>query len=95
MQHPTQERETAKRRGHQATREVIGWTSIDQPGFYVNKSTGQGFRITSELLIPGASPALSFLGADQERFVLLSDDPYIPASAAKLLCADNDISPRF
>jgi hypothetical protein len=85
----------SKRSSHQATREVVGWTSIDQPGFYVNKASGQGFRITRELLIPGASPVLSFLGAEKERFVLLSDDPYLPVTAAKMLCADNDISPNF
>jgi len=91
----TQQDAHSSRGSHQATREVVGWTSIDQPGFYVNKKTGQGFRITRELLIPGASPALSFLGAEKERFVLLSDDPYIPVTAAKMLCADNDVSPNF
>jgi hypothetical protein len=94
MQHVTQERES-KRGSHQATREVLGWTHIDQPGFYVNRATGQGFRVTPELLVPGASPALSFLGAERDRFVLISDDPYLPVTAAKLLCADNDISPNF
>jgi hypothetical protein len=94
MQQSTQETHS-KRGTHQASREILGWTNIDQPGFYVNKATGQGFRITKELLIPGASPALSFLGAEKERFVLLSDDPYLPVSAAKLLCADNDVSPMF
>ena len=94
MQHATQERERT-RGPHQATREIMGWSNIDQPGFYVNKATGQGFRITQELLITGASPALSYLGAERDRFVLISDDPYLPVSAAKILCADNDISPAF
>ncbi|MFI5232906.1 MAG: hypothetical protein ACHQSE_10405 [Gemmatimonadales bacterium] len=90
------QQETHSKRGsHQATHEVVGWTNIAQPGFYVNKSTGQGFRITHELLIPGASPALSFLGAERDRFVQISEDPYLPVTAAKMLCADNDISPSF
>jgi hypothetical protein len=38
---------------------------------------------------------MSFLGAEKDRFILLSDDPYIPVTAAKLLCADNDVSPQF
>lgn len=91
----TQQESHGRHGTHQATREVVGWTNIDQPGFYVNKATGQGFRITRELLIPGASPALSFLGADNERFVLISEDPYVPVTAAKMLCADNDVSPNF
>jgi hypothetical protein len=91
----TQQETHGKRGTHQASREIHGWTNIDQPGFYVNKATGQGFRITRELLIPGASPALSVLGAENERFVLISDDPYLPVSAAKLLSADNDVSPMF
>ena len=94
MPQATQER-SEKRGAHQATLEVTGWTHIDQPGFYVNKGTGQGFRITRELLIPGASPALSVLGAEGERFVQLSTDPFIPVSAARMLCADNDVSPEF
>ena len=94
MQQTTQETHV-KRGSHQATREVLGWTNIDEPGFYVSRSTGKGFRITPELLIPGASPVLSLLGADKERFVLISEDPYIPVTAAKMLCADNDISPNF
>lgn len=95
MQQNPQESHLKRSNSHQATHEVLGWTNIAQPGFYVNKSTGQGFRITHELLIPGASPALSFLGADRERFVQISDDPYLPVTAAKMLCADNDISPSF
>jgi len=94
MQQTTQEAH-GKRGGHQASLEVVGWTNIQNPGFYVNKHTGQGFRITKELLIPGASPALSVLGAESERFIRVSDDPYVPVSAAKLLCADNDVSPMF
>lgn len=90
-----QQESHAKRGSHQATHEVVGWTNIEYPGFYVNRNTGQGFRITRELLIPGASPALSFLGAENERFVRISEDPYLPVTAAKMLCADNDISPSF
>lgn len=86
---------TSKRSQHSALREVSGWTSIDQPGFYVSRTTGHGFRVTKELLIPGASPALSLLGADQDRFVQVSEDPYIPVTAARILCADNDVSPNF
>jgi len=73
------------RGSHQATLELVGWTNIAQPGFYVNKNTGQGFRITMELLIPGANPARSFLGAERDRFVQISDDPYLPVTAAKVL----------
>ncbi len=94
MQQSSQD-QTSRRGTHQASREIVGWTHIDQPGFYVNKSAGQGFRITQELLVPGASPALSLLGAERERFVLVSEDPYVPVTAAKLICADNDISPNF
>jgi hypothetical protein len=91
-----QHTETANKRGaHQATLEVTGWTNIEQPGFYVSRNSGQGYRIPQELLIPGASPALSLLGAEAERFVRVSADAYIPTSAAKILCADNDISPKF
>jgi hypothetical protein len=87
---------TGKRNtGHQAIAEVAGWTNIHQPGFYASRTTGQGYRITPDLLIQGASPSLSVLGAENERFVRLSDDPFVPTSAARLLCADNDISPRF
>lgn len=94
MQQSVQE-PRGKQGGHHATHEMLGWTNIDQPGFYVSRTSGHGFRITPELLIPGASPALSFLGADNEIFVRLSEDPYLPTRAAKLLCADNDISPKF
>ena len=94
MQPATQDR-AEKRGAHQASHEVTGWTHIDQPGFYVNKRTGQGFRITKELLIPGASPALSVLGAESERYVQLTSDPFVPVTAARMLCADNDISPEF
>jgi hypothetical protein len=95
MHHTTHQESALKRGSHQATREVLGWTNIDEPGFYVSRSSGLAFRITPELLVPGASPALSMLGAESERFVLISEDPYIPVTAAKLLCADNDISPKF
>lgn len=94
MQHATRETNT-KRGAHQATREVVGWTNIDQPGFYVSRTSGHGYRITEDLLISGASPLLSLLGAENERFVLVSEDPFVPVTAARILCADNDISPKF
>lgn len=84
-----------KRSAHAAQRETIGWSNIDQPGFYVSRTTGQGYRITKDLLIPGASPALSVLGAEHDRFVLVSEEPFVPVTAARILCADNDITPTF
>jgi hypothetical protein len=86
---------TRSRGSHQAAREVPGWNQIDQPGFYVSRSTGQGFRVTQSALIHGASPAIGVLGVEDDRFVQISNDPYLPVEAAKLLCADNDVSPAF
>ena len=46
----------------QATRRFslpeVTWEAIEQPGAYVEKGSGDLYRIPKEALIPGASPAI-------------------------------------
>jgi len=80
---------------HRAPMRVTGWENIREPGFYVSSQSGKGYRITSEALIPGASPAIGVIGAEREMFVRLSADPYLTLSAARLISADNDVECGF
>jgi len=62
----------------------VSWESVNEPGAYVEKGTGDLYRIPKEALIPGAS-----------TLVKLSDDPFIVTFKARLLCAQHNIEANF
>ena len=80
---------------HFAYHVVIGWRNVREPGFYVSTRTGHGFRVSTDLLQTSAGPSMLVLEAEGNRFVRVSNDPYVSTMAAKLLCVDRDIVPRF
>jgi len=82
------------------------WQEINEPGTYVEKGTGDLYRVPKEALVPGASPSIfkealvagasaSIVKESRGASVLvkLSDDPFLITFKARLLCAQHNIEP--
>ena len=73
----------------------VTWESINEPGAYVEKGSGDLYRIPKEALIPGASPAIVKESRGASVLVKLSDDPFLSTFRARLLCAQHNIEANF
>src|SRR5438876_6707196 len=71
----------------------VTWESINEPGAYVERGSGDLFRIPKEALIPGASPSIVKESRGASVLVKLSDDPFLTTFKARLLCAQHNIEP--
>lgn len=71
------------------------WESINEPGTYVERGSGDLYRFPKESLIPGASPAIVKESRGASVLVKLSEDPFVTTFKARLLCAQNNIEPNF
>ena len=71
------------------------WEAINEPGAYVERGSGDLYRVPKEALIPGASPAIVKESRGASVLVKLSDDPFITTFKARLLCAQHNIEPNF
>jgi len=72
----------------------VSWDDLETPGFYVSRSTGNGYRVPSAL-IKGASPVIEQLSTKPSRLVRLSEDAFIPLIKAPTLAAHCNIEPNF
>jgi hypothetical protein len=73
----------------------VTWEAINEPGAYVERGTGDLFRVPKEALIPGASPAIVKESRGASVLVKLSDDPFLMTFKARLLCAQHNIEANF
>ena len=78
-----------------ASHPELSWDDLESPGFYVSRSTGNGYRVPAEALIKGGSPVIEQVSARPSRLVKLSDNPFIPLIKARNLAANCNIEPNF
>ena len=71
------------------------WESVNEPGAYVERGSGDLYRIPKEALIPGASPAIVKESRGASVLLKVSDDPFITTFKARVLCAQHNIEPNF
>jgi hypothetical protein len=69
----------------------VAWEDIREPGAYVEVATGKLYRIPRENLPVGGSRG----DVPSSPLVRLSDDPFIFALAARMLCVEHHIWPDF
>ena len=79
----------------QQTPRELAWEDIDEPGAYVEVTTGALYRVPREALQHGASPRIPLRGTARPRFVQLSKDPFIFPLGARMVCARHNILPNF
>jgi hypothetical protein len=79
----------------QRTLRPLAWDEINEPGAYVEVSTGKLYRITQESLLVDNSLARPGNGGPVQPVVQLSRDPFIFDLAARMLCVELNIRPNF
>jgi len=84
----------AQEKKKQLTLTECAWEEINQPGAYVSRDTGRLFRIPKEPLGAGASPVIHQENENGDKFVKVSDDPYVTTLKAKMAAAENNIQPN-
>jgi hypothetical protein len=71
----------------------LEWSEVNQPGTYVEVSTGNLYRITEESL--AIRKSFSIPGDNGPVVVQLSTDPFILELAARIACARHNIPSNF
>lgn len=80
---------------HRFTLPEVSWESLNEPGAYVERGTGDLYRIPKEALIPGASPMIRKESSGASRLVQLSPNPFVTTLEARLLACEHNIQPNF
>ncbi len=80
---------------HRSSLPEYTWEDVNEPGTYVERGTGDLFRIPKEALIKGSSPMIVKESLGASRLVQLSRDPFLTTLEARLRCAQNNIQPNF
>ena len=71
------------------------WEELNEPGAYVERGSGDLYRIPKEALIPGASPIIHKESSGASRLAQISKNPFVTTLEARLRCAQHNIEPNF
>lgn len=71
------------------------WEDIDEPGAYVDVSTGDLYRVPEAALPKGGLIPIRKHSAAGSWFVQVSKNPFINTLEARMICAVHDIQSRF
>ncbi len=80
---------------HRTVLPELSWEEISEPGAYVERGSGDLYRIPKEALMTGASPLITKESRGSSRLVQVSKNPYVTIFKARLLCAQHNIEPNF
>lgn len=70
------------------------FNEITSPGAYLAQWSGHLIRVPEEA-VHGHSPSIQIKAQESLSVIKLSDNPYIPVSAARMIAADMDLQPNF
>jgi hypothetical protein len=70
------------------------WGELSEPGTYVEKETGDLYRIP-KALIQEAAPLIRKASLQASRLVQLSKNPFMTTFVARLTCAEHNIKSNF
>ncbi|PYV81444.1 MAG: hypothetical protein DMG05_30015 [Acidobacteria bacterium] len=73
----------------------VTWDDLNEPGAYVERGSGDLYRVPQEALIPGGSPIIHKESVGASRLVLVSRNPFATTLEARLRCAQHSIEPNF
>ena len=73
----------------------VSWKEVSEPGAYVERGTGDLYRIPAEGLIPGCSPAIRKESLSGSHLVQISKDPFITTLQARMLACEYNLKPNF
>lgn len=70
------------------------WESLSLPGAYVDRATGDLYRIPAEALNDGGT-VIHRQSNNPSRLVQISSNPHITTNVARNVAAENNIQPNF
>ncbi|MCI0612134.1 hypothetical protein L0244_04010 [bacterium] len=73
----------------------FSWEDLHEAGAYVEKGTGDLYRIPKEALIQGASPLIRKESFGASRLVQVSKNPFVSTLEARLISCEHNITPNF
>ena len=73
----------------------IPFEAINEPGCYICTWSGHLLRVPEDSIKPGRSPMLDLVGTTPLFVTKISNDPFVPASKARLLAAQCDVQVNF
>jgi hypothetical protein len=73
----------------------VNWDDLNEPGAYVERGTGDLYRVPQEAIIPGGSPIIHKESQGASRLVKVSPNPFVTTLEARLRCAQHNIEPNF
>ncbi len=71
------------------------WDEVKEPGTYVEKGSGDLYRVPKEALIDGSSPLIRKESLGASKLVQISKSPYVTTFEARMVCAEHNIRPNF
>jgi hypothetical protein len=71
------------------------WEELREPGTYVEKETGDLYRIPRELLIQGTPPLICRARLRISRLIQLSKNPFMTTFVARITCAEHNVKSNF
>ena len=73
----------------------IPFESISEPGCYVCNWNGHLLRIPEDGVAAGRSPLINIIGNEPLYVTMISDNPFIPVTKAKMLACNFDLNVNF
>ena len=70
------------------------WEELTEPGTYVEKETGDLYRIP-KALIQEASPLIRRASLRSSTLVQLSKNPFMTTFVARITCVEHNVKPNF
>ena len=80
---------------HRLALTETSWEQIEDAGAYVEKGSGDLYRIPQEALLRGSSPMIRKESSDANRLVKISSNPFVTTLEARMLCAEHNVTPNF
>ena len=71
------------------------WDELSEAGTYVEKETGDLYRIPRELLIQGPPPLICRASLQISRLVQVSKNPFMTTFVARIICAQHNVKANF
>ncbi len=71
------------------------WQGLSEPGAYVERGSGDLYRVPKEALIPGASPMIRKESLGASRLVQVSKNPFVTTLEARMIACEHNIEPNF
>jgi hypothetical protein len=73
----------------------VAWDELNEPGAYLERGSGDLYRVPKEALIPGGSPIIHKESAGASRLVQVSRNPFVTTLEARPRYAQHNIEPNF